>query len=262
MDARRFFGLCSIGLVGVVGLAACGGPKVEAADVSTSSTAAATASGANPALTAYSDCLKANGVDRGFAGGRGQRPSADGSAANAGTPPSTSTSTSTSTSVSTPAATPRTTIDPAVLAKAQEACKDTLPAGVTPGAGGFGPGGGGAGAGGAGRAGQSQALAAYLSCMKDNGVAVPDQPVTPPTGAPPSTIAAAASAQPGQPGGRSIGGLDRNDPSFAAANEKCQVLLPNAGQGGGPGGGQGGPGAAPTTTAPPATPTPTPTTGA
>jgi len=81
--------------------------------------------------------------------------------------------------------------DPANKA-AVDACASVLPAG---GIGGGGPGGNG------GRGGQ--AFQAYLSCLKDNGV---DIPTTTAPGPPPS--------------------FDRNSPAFAAANEKCQVLLP------------------------------------
>lgn len=81
--------------------------------------------------------------------------------------------------------------DPANKA-AVDACASVLPAG---GFGGGGPGGNG------GRGGQ--AFQAYLSCLKDNGV---DIPTTTAPGPAPS--------------------FDRNSPAFAAANEKCQVLLP------------------------------------
>ena len=81
--------------------------------------------------------------------------------------------------------------DPANKA-AVDACASLVPAG---GFGGGGPGGNG------GRGGQ--AFQAYLSCLKDNGV---DIPTTTAPGPPPS--------------------FDRNSPAFAAANEKCQVLLP------------------------------------
>ena len=66
-------------------------------------------------------------------------------------------------------------------------------------------------AGGFGGLGQqnSAQFQAYLSCLKDHGVNVPTN------------------------GG--LGGLDRNDPAFQAANQICGVLLPNQ-----PGPGAGG----------------------
>jgi hypothetical protein len=80
--------------------------------------------------------------------------------------------------------------DPANKA-AVDACKSLAPTG------GFGTGGFGTG----GRRGQ--ALQAYFSCLSDNGVAVP----TTVAGGPPPSI-------------------DRTTPAFTAANQKCQVLLP------------------------------------
>jgi hypothetical protein len=62
----------------------------------------------------------------------------------------------------------------------------------------------------------SQQFQAYLSCLSDHGVTVP------------------------KTGG--LRGLNRNDPTFQAANQICGVLLPQR-----PG---GGPGGAPTTTTP------------
>ena len=85
-------------------------------------------------------------------------------------------------------------VDQATFDKAQAACGSKLPAG---GFGGQGP---GQGLGGA-------AFQAYLSCLRDNGVAVPA--VQPGVSTPPSSI-------------------DRNDPAFAAADAKCRVLLPSA----------------------------------
>jgi hypothetical protein len=60
------------------------------------------------------------------------------------------------------------------------------------------------------RAANSQAFQAYYSCLKDNGVDVPD--TTAASGPPPS--------------------IDRSSPAFAAANAKCQVLLPQRGDNG------------------------------
>jgi hypothetical protein len=80
--------------------------------------------------------------------------------------------------------------DPANKA-AVDACASLQPQG--------GPGNGGNGGNGA----RGQAFQAYLSCLKDNGVDVP----TTVAGGPPASI-------------------DRATPAYAAANEKCQVLLP------------------------------------
>ena len=142
------------------------------------------------ALTAYRDCLSSHGVTLGR-GGRGPGGGGQGS--------------STSDATTTVVATPRTTVDPAVLKAATDACKDKRPAGVDPttfGQGGFG-GGGGGGRGGA-------AFQAYLSCLKDNGVKVPETSSTS-AGTPPS----------GPPAS-----VDRSDPAYAAADAKCRVLLP------------------------------------
>jgi hypothetical protein len=203
----------------VVGLAACG-TSTSAAKAPASSTAAtdapttASATGAtNPggggpngsgpltseqraALQAYRDCLTQNGVN---IPQRGQR----GSSTSAG-------------ETTTVVTTPRTTVDPAVLKAAQDACKDKLPAGVDPNSA-FGGGGGGFG-GGPGRPGGAggAAFQAYLSCLKDNGVKVPDT----------------SSTSAGTPASGPPASIDRNDPNFAAANAKCQVLLPNRQNGG------------------------------
>ncbi len=63
---------------------------------------------------------------------------------------------------------------------------------------------------GAGNGKRSQAYQAYLQCLGDNGLTVP------------STVAG---------GPRPT--IDTTDPSYAAANAKCKVLLPNPGAGGG-----------------------------
>jgi hypothetical protein len=78
--------------------------------------------------------------------------------------------------------------DPA-NATAVAACKSLLPAGGFPTGGGNRP--------------RGQALQAYYSCLKDNGVAVP----TTVAGGPPPSI-------------------DRTTPAFTAANQKCQALIP------------------------------------
>jgi hypothetical protein len=147
-------------------------------------------------------------------------------------------------------------VDPAVLKKAQDTCAPQLPAGLDAatamtagrGQGGTGTPGGQPGAGGQARGGfDPTVIAAYISCLKDNGVNVPDAPAS--TVAP-TTVASASSSAPGQrgPGGQGgrggqLGNIDRTTPEFTAANEKCKVLLPNNGDGfgDGPGGTPGGP---------------------
>ena len=76
--------------------------------------------------------------------------------------------------------------------RAQKACRSKLPNG---GRGG-GPGGG------------SEAFQAYLSCLRDHGVKVPE---------------------PGTNGSNRPPSFDPNDPTFAAANQTCGVLAPNGG---------------------------------
>jgi hypothetical protein len=76
--------------------------------------------------------------------------------------------------------------------RAQKACRSKLPNG---GRGG-GPGGG------------SEAFQAYLSCLRDHGVNVPE---------------------PGKNGSNRPPSFDPNDPTFAAANQTCGVLAPNGG---------------------------------
>jgi len=81
-------------------------------------------------------------------------------------------------------------VDQSTFTAAQQACANLRPTGN---------GGGGGGRGGA-------AAAAYRSCLADHGVAVPSTS----SGGPPPSI-------------------DRNDPTFAAANQVCRALLPNRG---------------------------------
>jgi hypothetical protein len=203
-------------------------------------------------LQAYRDCLTANGVTLPQRGQRGQNP-AGGSQAPVGgdqaapadpnaTPPSSG---------------PRTSIDPAAITKAQDACKDKMPTDGTGNIfGGFG--GNAAGGPGGGGAARATALVPYYSCLKDNGVKVADAP----TGQPGQPAQGAAGAQPaqttiagqtpppsgqgGQPGpggqggqgrGGRLTGVDQTTPEFIAANDKCKVLIPdNTGVPGAPGG--------------------------
>jgi hypothetical protein len=73
--------------------------------------------------------------------------------------------------------------------KAQKACRSKLPKGAR-----GGPGGG------------SEDFQAYLSCLRDHGVDVPE---------------------PGKNGSNGPPSFDPNDPTFAAANETCGALAPN-----------------------------------
>jgi hypothetical protein len=201
----------------------------------------------------YTDCMKEHGVDAANLG-RGGRGGRNGQGdPNASSTDPTTTDTTTTTTVANAA--PTTTLDPAVVDAARTACADKRPAG-------FGAGGQGGQGGVQGGVQNNQAMQAYRSCLKDNGVTLPDrgqpgtQPGQPgdnqPTGAqggaaptsPPTfpknngSVDPNAPASPdGQPdpsnpqggrGGRGgpLAGLDQNDPVVKAAVEKCAVLLP------------------------------------
>jgi hypothetical protein len=165
---------CSAGAFALLVLAACGSSK-PAATASEPSGAAdtttTTSATGNADATAYRDCLTQHGVTTPNRG--------------ASTPPD-----------STPRGSfpngPNGTQDPATQASFA-ACASLRPS---------------AGNGFGNRGANSQALQAYFSCLRDNGVAVPDATAT---GPPPS--------------------IDRASPAFAAANAKCQVLLPQRGDG-------------------------------
>lgn len=142
----------------------------------------------NAANTAYRDCLSQHGVtlpDR----GQGRNGTTPPDSASGATPPADSAPPG-----SFPGG-PNGTQDPATQA-AFDACASLRPQGGN----GFGNGNGGV---------NSQAMQAYFSCLKDNGVDVPD---TTATSGPPASI-------------------DRSSPAFAAANAKCSVLLPERGDG-------------------------------
>ncbi len=87
---------------------------------------------------------------------------------------------------------------------AVKACKSKIPKG------GFGFGGG---------ANRPQ-FQAYLSCLRDHGVTIPQR-----------GSGSGGSGGSGGNGGGPLGGLDRNDPAFRAANQICAPLLPDQGQG-------------------------------
>jgi hypothetical protein len=186
-------------LAGTGLLAACGSSgsasPTTAAAASQSAGGPTTTSSRQAALQAYTNCLKDHGMTvpaGGFGGfGRGGPGGTD----DAGSAPTPST--------------PRTTLSPAqqqAFTAARQACQSLLPAG------GFGGGGG---------ARNTAAFQAYLSCLKDHGVTIP----TTTTAAPGS-----ATSTGGRGGfGGGLGGINRNDPTFIAANKVCQALLPTPG---------------------------------
>jgi hypothetical protein len=201
---------CSVGAFAlVVLLGACGSGKPSATASETPGTTAASAStstaAGDAATTAYRDCLSQHGVTLpNFRQGQGQ----------GGTPPDSTPADSTPPDSTPPDSTPpdstrggsfpggpNGSVDPATQA-ALQACASLRPQGGN----GFG---GGNGTGTGNRAANSQAMQAYFSCLKDNGVDVPD---TTATSGPPVSI-------------------DRSSPAFAAANAKCSVLLPQRGDG-------------------------------
>lgn len=97
----------------------------------------------------------------------------------------------------------RGTID-AATQRALDACQSLMPQGTA-----------------GGRDSQSAAIQSYLSCLADNGVVVP-------TTTAPGATAAGATREPAS-SGSAIAAIDRSQPAFAAANEKCSVLLPTSG---------------------------------
>jgi hypothetical protein len=197
------------------------------------------------ARQAYRDCLTANGLvipTRGTPEGGGQ--GAPGNAPAGGQNPAGGAADPNTPDPSAPPSSddsiPRPTIDPAALAKAQDACKDKLPPG---GAGNvFG---GGNRQGGNGQA-RAAALAPYYACLKDNGIKVADAPAPTTTIAGATTVPGSNPPPPGGPRGGRLAGVDQTTPEFIAANDKCKVLVPA----GTNLPGQGGPGdTAPTTAA-------------
>ncbi len=98
-----------------------------------------------------------------------------------------------------------------VYLAAVKACKNKIPKG-------------GFGFGGANR-GQYQA---YISCLRDHGVTIP-QRGSGGSGSGPTTTGGSGGA--GGNGGGPLGGLDRNAPAFQAANQICAPLLPSQGVG-------------------------------
>ena len=202
---------CSAGAAAlVVLLGACGSGKPAATATAAPTTAAAadstTAADNGAANTAYRDCLSQHGVTLpnfrgGGRGGNGGTPTdtAAGTPTTDGSTPADSTPPNSTPADSPPRGSfpggPNGSVDPATQA-ALQACASLRPQD-------------GNGVGNGGRAANSQALQAYFSCLKDNGVDVPDTTAT--NGPPPS--------------------IDPSSPAFAAANAKCQVLLPQRGDG-------------------------------
>ncbi len=181
-DRRRTARWLSL-IVGVVGLlllaAGCG----SGASTTTAGVTATTGGDQQAARQAYRDCMAQNGVtlpQRGQGNGQGGLPGTDpGGVDSNGVPQGQGTQSS---------------IDPAMMKKAQDACQSLRPTG------GFGGGG--------------TAFQAYVSCMKDHGVALPARGNgSTDTSAPPSTI-------------------DGTSAAYVAANDACKALLPAQGQGG------------------------------
>ena len=212
---------CSVALLAatfVCGLTACGGGSSAGTDLS-----AVTVTTANgESNQAYLDCLTQNGVDAATASRLGSRELggvAPGGSGPAGSLPSGATRGSgsrptdgsrlTDGSRSTDGSLgPLGTIDPA-LQQAMNACQSLRPEG----------GGGGL------NTPTANAIAPYLSCLADNGVVVPA-----------TTAPTAGGTVPAGPRGgfAGIDGIDRTQPAFAAADAKCNVLLPAAAAGTGP----------------------------
>ena len=198
------------------GVAACGsssaGTDAVASGASDQGTTATTAP-ATQTMEAYRQCLQDHGITM-------PERRTPGSAAPNGTAGSGATG---SASGSSGSPGPRGTIDPATQEAARAAC------GTAP-AGGRGQGQGAAGP-------DPAAMTAFRECMAQNGVTIPDQPA-------PSGASGSSGTVPRGQGGRGgglLGGLDRNDPTVAAALEACQANLPGGFGAGGPGGGPGGP---------------------
>lgn len=169
--------LLAFGVVMAALLAACGGGPSTAKAAATatappSSTTPSTAAGAN-GFAAYTQCMAAHGVTS--LGGRGNA-----------SPSSTAAS--------------ATTVDPATMTAARNACASLRPAGGTGGTGGFGGGLNG------------PAAAAYRTCLQQHGVTLP-------------TTGTAGGGAAGGGGGFS-GAANQNNPAFQAAAQACASLRP------------------------------------
>ena len=173
---------CALAVGMLLAVAACGGSSGSAAGSTTSTTTSAAGGSRN---AAFSACLKQHGVTL-PAGGIG--PSGPPGQGTPGSRPAGGFG-SGGPAISIPG------VSAQQLQAAMSACGSKLPSG------GFG-----------GGAGNSQALQAYLSCLKDHGVTVP----TSTSGTTPR-------------GQGSVLGAVRSQPKFAAANKVCQALLPTFG---------------------------------
>ena len=113
--------------------------------------------------------------------------------------------------------------DRAALQAGFEACQSELE-GITLG-----------GPGGFDRTAIQDTLIEYAACMRENGYDMEDPDLS---NFGPGTSSGGTEGEPGERVGP-FGGIDPNDPAFAAANEVCQEIFTDLGfgQGGGPGGG-------------------------
>jgi hypothetical protein len=161
------------GLAALLTLTACGGDST--ADATVQASTAEGAPSAAPDITAYRDCMAENGVTL---PDMGAPPTAMPSAMPSGGPGAFSGGLPDG-------------VDQEAFDAAQAACADLAPA--------FGPGGAG-GPGGSGTI-DATALAAFRSCLSDNGVTVAE-------------------------GQDPMRDLDRSDPDVKAAMDTCAPLLP------------------------------------
>lgn len=197
MPEKHASGLLRIALSAVAVLlvavgAACGGSS--AAKTATTTASAGNGTDFAAAFQAYRACLGRHGVtlSQRTPGSGGPPPSDAGAGGNGGgLPPGGFGGGGFG---GTPQSLPK-GVTASQYAAAQKACASKLPSGGFPG--------GGTGGG--------QAFQAYLSCLRDHGVANSG-------GASPTTAVGASRSQPT---------FNRNDPKFAAANKVCQALLPN-----------------------------------
>jgi hypothetical protein len=192
---RRFRPLVLVGLALAVVATACGGGSAKGS--TPVAAAAATTTSTDPA-NAYTACLRQHGADVPDRPARSSTTVAGGT-----TGPSTS---RTPRSLPAGGTRPSTTLPPGVdanaLAAARQACASLMPTG--PNGGGFGGGANG------------QAFQAYASCLKDHGVTVPDTTAT--------TGGTGGGGNGGGNGG--LGNINRDDPTFKAADAICAPLRP------------------------------------
>lgn len=223
----------SVLIVAALVLAACGGGSSDTTQASSDGAAGGSTTSApgvdvNAAVTAYTECLRGNGIEvedptvdengnlvppmplgAGFGPGGGQP---------GGSAPDSGQST-------TPGSTPPGSVpglDEDTLAAIQD-CTTLLNGTEYEGSGGFGGGGG-----------DFEAAFAELSaCLAEQGIEIdlPDDDAQPDTTVQPDSDGGPGQFGPGGPGG-ALGGLDLEDPEVQAAMEVCGDLLPNFGDGG------------------------------